>query len=69
MSEATIKKIKFTKQQLLDWRCFEEVRSSGQWNMYDPRARQASGLSQEEYIFVTKHYSALKADQPAGEKK
>lgn len=51
---------KFTKQQIEDWRAFEKVRSGGRWNMYDPKARAATGLTGEEYGFVMKNFSALK---------
>jgi len=50
----------FTKQQLQDWQDYEEVRSGGRWNMFDPRARKATGLSADEYKFVMKNYVALK---------
>jgi hypothetical protein len=50
----------FTKQQIKDWRAFERVRSGGRFNMFDPRARQSTGLGGEEYAFCMEHYSALK---------
>ena len=51
---------KFTKEQILDFNAFEEVRKSGRFNMFDPNARRVSGLEKEEYRFVMKNYSELK---------
>lgn len=50
----------FTNQQMADWRAYERVRKSGAFNMYDPRARRATGLSGERYSFVMNNYSELK---------
>ena len=50
----------FTNEQIRDWRRYEKVRSSGRWNMFDPAARAATGLSQERYLFALKNYSELK---------
>ena len=50
----------FTEQQLLDWKAYERVRRSGEFNMFDSRARRRSGLSADEYTFVMRNYSALK---------
>lgn len=52
---------KFTEKQLADWLDYEEVRSGGCYNMFDPRARQATGLTGDEYSFVMQNYSQLKA--------
>ena len=38
---------------------YEKVRKSGKYNMYDPRARQLTGLDPEEYVFAMRNYSAL----------
>lgn len=38
---------------------YEEVRRSGLYNMFDDRARQLTGLSKEDYIYVMKNYSEL----------
>jgi hypothetical protein len=51
---------KFTPQQISDWEDYEEVRSEGAYNMFDPMAREATGLDREEYSFVMKNYSELK---------
>jgi hypothetical protein len=51
----------FTFTELANFRAYEEVRSEGAWNMFMPQARQATGLTREEYSFVMKNYSELKA--------
>ena len=51
---------KFTKQQLDNWRTYEDVRQEGQFNMLSPQARELTGLSQEEYLFVLKNFSYLR---------
>jgi hypothetical protein len=50
----------FTEQQIANWRKYERTRASGEWNMFDPRARQATGLTSENYDFVRKNYAALR---------
>lgn len=56
----------FTPEQITHWKRYEKVRRSGRWNMFDPRARQATGLSDEEYSFVLENFSELKeaAEKP-----
>ena len=49
----------FTSKQLQDWRRYEEVRSEGRFNMFDSRARELTGLDQDEYTFVMKNFSEL----------
>lgn len=49
----------FTGDQLFNWRLVESVRASGRWNMISPQAREASGLSRADYLFVLEHYEAL----------
>lgn len=51
----------FTAKEIKDWRACERVRQGGRWNMYDPRARAATGLTREEYGFAMSNYSELKA--------
>lgn len=50
----------FTQYDIDDWKAYEKVRKGGKWNMFDPRARIATGLSSERYSFVMKNYSELK---------
>jgi len=52
--------MEYTKQQLADWDRYEHVRQDGSWNMFDPNARYATGLSKDRYLFVMKNYSELK---------
>ena len=55
----------FTPDQIQDYIDFGDVRSRGAYNMFDPRARQITGLSREDYIFVMKNYLALEAQHAA----
>lgn len=51
----------FDAGRIADFRNYEAVRASGAYNMFDPRARDASGLTREEFLFVMDNFSALKA--------
>lgn len=53
--------MKFTSQQLADFKAYEDVRSEGRFNMFDENARILTGLSKEEYLFVMKNYVHLRA--------
>ena len=55
-------KAAFSKAQLADWRAYERVRAGGRFNMYDPRARKATGLNAQHYSFVMEHFSELRAE-------
>lgn len=50
----------FTATQIADWKAYERVRKGGRFNMFDPRARQATKLDGERYKFVMRNYSALR---------
>ena len=52
--------MEYTMKQINSFKAFEKVRSSGIYNMYDQRAIEASGLTQEEYEFVKANYGDLK---------
>lgn len=52
--------MKFTQNQLLDWRDYEEVRWSGEFNMDTYQGRKATGLTKEKYKFVKDNYIELK---------
>ncbi|MGP1666938.1 MAG: hypothetical protein ACTS5I_13695, partial [Rhodanobacter sp.] len=52
--------MEFTKEQLRDWKTYERVRAGGRYNMFDPRARLATGLGPEKYSFVMGNYDELK---------
>lgn len=51
---------KFTDEQVNNWRVYEQVRQSGKFSMFDPRARARSGLTEDEYKFCRMNYSKLK---------
>jgi len=53
-------KTEFSELEILNWKAFERVRAGGRFNMFDPKARQASGLGPDEYAFCMDHYSELK---------
>ncbi len=50
----------FTNEQLANWDAYEEIRESGEFNMFDHRAVDATGLTTDEYLFVMKNYSELR---------
>lgn len=52
-------KAKFTKQQIAAFRSYVRVQKSCRWNMSDPAARIATGLSGERYGFVMDNYEQL----------
>ena len=43
-----------------DFDAFEDIRTYGAWNMFDPRAIEASGLERKVYLAVMSEYSELK---------
>lgn len=49
----------FTQEDIEDWKAYEEIRETGRYNMFDPLARRATGLTLERYRFVMKWYSEL----------
>ena len=50
----------FTSEQLADWKRYEHARKDGTWNMFDPHARAATGLSRDRYLFVMRNYVGLR---------
>ena len=50
----------FTPEQITDWKVYERVRKGGKYNMFELRARQATGLGSEEFSFVMHNYNGLK---------
>lgn len=50
----------FSNEELEAFSAYEDVRTSGAFNMFDSRAIEASGLSHNDYWFVMKNYTALK---------
>lgn len=55
--QTTIIADKRTEQDFLN---YERVRQSGLYNMLDIRARQATGLTEDRYFYIIKHYSELR---------
>lgn len=49
----------FTAQQIQNYRNYEYVRAGGKYNMFDPRALAASGLTKDEYMFVLQNFGEL----------
>ncbi len=43
-----------------DFQDYEDVRQRGHWNMFDPYARQATGLDAVTYQGVMRHYTELR---------
>ena len=41
------------------FRAYEEVRMSGDYNMFDSRAQINTGLTEDQYLYVTKNYKRL----------
>jgi len=39
---------------------FEEVRQNGLYNMFDPKARELTNLSKEQWVVIMRDYSKLK---------
>lgn len=52
--------MEFTNQQLQNFKKYVRVQMGGRYNMFDPRAMAATGMDEDEYIFVMDNYSALK---------
>ena len=42
-----------------DFRAFAEVRKSGLYNMFDPRAREMTHLSREQWVAIMEQYTEL----------
>jgi hypothetical protein len=56
----------FTAKQLQDFKAYRKVQLGGKFNMFDPRATRATGLSESDYIFVLKNYIALRKEIESG---
>tara|TARA_R110000868_G_scaffold221658_1_gene473379 strand:- start:360 stop:545 length:186 start_codon:yes stop_codon:yes gene_type:complete len=50
----------FTDKQLSDFKAYEQVRSSGKYNMLTAQARYSTGLERDEYNFVITNFAELK---------
>jgi hypothetical protein len=42
------------------WKQYRDVQDSGQFNMFDPRARAMTNLSKNEWIHIISNYTDLK---------
>lgn len=49
----------FTLQQLYNFKRYLKVQMGGRFNMFDPRARQLTGMDQDSYLYVMEHYEDL----------
>ena len=58
--------MKYTDQQLQNWRIYEGIRESGMFNMFDSRARQMTNMSKSEWVFCMEHYNDLKKHATQG---
>lgn len=58
----------FTAQELKNFRAYVKVQRSQRFNMLDPRAAQAAGLTREEVVFIIDNYAALEAAAHVQEK-
>lgn len=58
--------MKYTDQQLNNWRIYEGIRQCGMFNMFDPRARQMTTMSKSEWVFCMEHYADLKQHATQG---
>jgi hypothetical protein len=43
-----------------DWDQYKKVQKSGTFNMFDPRAREMTTLTRNEWIHIISNYSDLK---------
>jgi len=51
----------FTAQELKNFAAYVKVQRGGRFNMFDPRAREITRMSMDEWVFVMEHYEALEA--------
>jgi hypothetical protein len=58
----------FTNDELAQYDAYEAVRAEGDYNMVSRAAREATGLSTDEYIFVMKNFSELRKQFDARKK-
>jgi hypothetical protein len=58
---ASSEAVPFSDDQIRQYVAYEKVRARNRWNMFDPKARKATGLTGEQYSFVMHNFSALRA--------
>lgn len=52
--------MKFTLQQIEHFRAYKKVQKSNRYNMMEPAAVTATGLTDDEHLFVIENYAALR---------
>lgn len=58
--------MKFTPEQLEQYRRYERVREEGRFNMFEVAACDAARLSEEGMTFVMENYAELRAAAESG---
>jgi len=48
--------VQITKEDFLE---YKEVQESGEFNMFDPRAREETSLSKDQWLRIIKEYKKL----------
>jgi hypothetical protein len=48
------------KININQWREYRDIQDSGQFNMFDPRARAMTSLSKNEWVHIITNYTDLK---------
>jgi len=48
--------VQITKKDFLE---YKEVQESGEFNMFDPRAREMTSLSKDQWLRIIKEYNKL----------
>jgi len=48
--------VQITKEDFLE---YKEVQESGEFNMFDPRAREMTSLSKDQWLRIIKEYKKL----------
>jgi len=51
--------VKFTQEQLNNFKAYRKVQMRGKYNMFDSRAIAATKLTKDEYAFVMDNYGKL----------
>jgi len=52
--------MKFTEKDIKAFHAYEKIKVTGKYNMFDPNARRATGLSEPDYLFVLTNFDKLK---------
>ena len=56
--------VEITRDKFSEYR---DIQDSGMFNMFDPRAREMTSLTKNEWIYVLRNYSELKEKYEGGE--